>query len=387
MNHTPISWGLGIGRDLQRVYRSGVEGLPQPVAAEFGRAWAEFCGCKHGLMVAHGTDALRLGLAVVLEQDGFEYGGEVIVPNFSFIASAIAPLEQRLGVVFVDVDPDTLLIDPAQVEAAIVPGRTRAILPVHLFGQPADMTSLRAIASRHGLRIVEDAAQAHGAAWGDRPVGSWGDVGAFSFQSTKNLSCGEGGALVTNDTELYERAYAMHNVGRPLGGGKRWEHETLGWNCRPTEYQAALLLHRLKSFEAMQARRSRNAAVLSEMLGEVRSLAPLGVHPQVRSHGHYLFAMRYQPEWCGDLPIQAFIEHVRGEGIPIMRSYPFTLADQPVIRTLRKKHPDYFRALPTPVSDRATQDLVCLPQHVFLGSKSEIEDVVAAVRKVERRYQ
>jgi dTDP-4-amino-4,6-dideoxygalactose transaminase len=135
------------------------------------------------------------------------------------------------------------------VEEAIMPGKTRAIMPVHLFGQPADMTALRAIAARHGLKIVEDAAQADGAVWESDPVGALGDAAGFSFQTSKNLNCGEGSALTTNDEQVFERAYSMHKAhkaGRWRVGGGRWEHVTLDWNCRPTEYQAALLLHRFK---------------------------------------------------------------------------------------------------------------------------------------------
>src|SRR5262245_7229633 len=224
-----LHWHGGVRRELRRVFLGGIEGLPLRLAQEFAQQWATYCGCRYGLLLPHGTDALRIGLAALFDHDGLGYGGEVIVPNFSFIASATAPLDRCFGVAFVDVDPGTLLLDPGCVEAAIVPGRTRAIMPVHLFGQPADMTALRAIAKKHGLKIVEDAAQAHGAAWESGPVGTLGDAAGFSFQSTKNLSCGEGGVLTTNDDKVFERAHSMHNAGRAYEGGERWEHVTLGW--------------------------------------------------------------------------------------------------------------------------------------------------------------
>src|SRR5207237_9123488 len=135
------------------IFLGGVEGLPQPRQRQFAERWAEYCGCRYALLLPHGTDALRLALASVFDHDGLDYGGEVIVPNLSFIASATAPLDRRFGVAFVDVEEDTLLLDPRRVEEAIVPGETRAIMPVHLFGQPCDMTSLRAIALKHGLKI------------------------------------------------------------------------------------------------------------------------------------------------------------------------------------------------------------------------------------------
>src|SRR5207253_5292608 len=137
-----FSWLFHARRAFRKVFLSGVEGLPQPLAKEFAQKWADYCGCRYGLLLPHGTDALRIGLAAALDHDGLEYGGEVIVPNLSFIASATAPLDRRLGVVLVDVDPDTLLLDPKRVEEAIIPGKTRAIMPVHQFGQPANMTAL-----------------------------------------------------------------------------------------------------------------------------------------------------------------------------------------------------------------------------------------------------
>ena len=376
-------WHGGARGQLRRVFIGGVEGLPQPLAQEFAQQWATYCGCRFGLLLPHGTDALRIALAGLLDHDGLDYGGEVIVPNFSFIASATAPLDRRFGVAFVDVDPGTLLLDPVRVEEAIVPGKTRAILPVHLFGQPADMTALRAIAKKHGLKIVEDAAQAHGAAWETGPVGSLGDAAGFSFQSSKNLNCGEGGALTTNDEQLFERAYSIHNAGRSRTGGGRWEHVTLGWNCRPTEYQAALLLHRFKFFKRRQAARLRNFELLRVLMADVTCLESLAVHPAVRAHGMYMFAMRYKEDHCGGLALDSFIELVQAEGAPIYRAFAATLSDQPAMQYLIKNRPDYFRRLPTPVSDQAAQDTVYIAQNVFLGTADDMEDIVAAIRKVE----
>jgi dTDP-4-amino-4,6-dideoxygalactose transaminase len=376
-------WHGDVRARLRRVFLGGIEGLPQPLAQEFGQQWATYCGCRYGLLLPHGTDALRIALAALLDHDGLDYGGEVIVPNFSFIASATAPLDRRFGVAFVDVEPGTLLLDPARVEEAIVPGKTRAILPVHLFGQPADMTALRAIARRHGLKIVEDAAQAHGAVWETGPVGSLGDAAGFSFQSSKNLSCGEGGALTTNDEQVFERAYSIHNAGRSRIGGGRWEHVTLGWNCRPTEYQAALLLHRFKHFERRQAVRLRNFKLLRGLMADITCLEPLAVHPSVRAHGMYMFAMRYKPDHCGGFSLEHFIELVRAEGAPIYRAFAATMSDQPAMQHLMRRRPEYFRRLPTPVSDQAAQDTIYIAQSVFLGTADDMEDILAAIRKVE----
>ena len=379
-------WRRGAGAMLRQVYVGGVEGLPQGLADEFARLWADYCGCRYGLMLMHGTDALRIGLAAAFDHDGLDYGGEVIVPNFSFIASATAPLDRRFGVALVDVDPQTLLLDPVKVEEAIIPGRTRAILPVHLFGQPADMTALRAIARKHGLKIIEDAAQAHGAVWQDGAVGSLGDVGAFSFQSSKNLACGEGGALVTNNEHIFERAHSIHNAGRARIDGGRWVHERLGWNCRPTEYQAAILLHRLKSFDRMQEVRRRNFEHLLALMADICCLAPVVIDRRTRKHGMYMLALRYRPEHCGGLELDDFLSYVGGEGAPIYRAFELTIAEQPAIRTLRQKHPDYFRCLPTPAADQAVKDTLYIAQQVFLGTPQDMEDIAAAIRKVERHF-
>jgi dTDP-4-amino-4,6-dideoxygalactose transaminase len=382
-----ISWLLSVRAALRKVFLSGIEGLPQPRAKQFAEQWANFCGCRYGLLLPHGTDALRIALASVLDHDGLDYGGEVIVPNLSFIASATAALDRRFGVAFVDVDPDTLLLDPKRVEEAIVPGKTKAIMAVHLFGHPADMTALGQIAQRHKLKLIEDAAQAHGAVWESGPVGSLGHVAGFSFQSYKNLACGEGGALTTNDEEVFERAYCMHNAGRPRLAGQRWEHVTLGWNCRPTEYQAALLLARFRRFTQQQETRWRNFLKLRELLEDVHCVEPVGVHLGLRKHGVHMFALRYRSERCAGLPIDDFLRVSTAEGAPLHRIYTCTMANQPVMRTLMRTHPDYIRVLPTPVADQAVNENLYIPHHVFLGPESDMRDIAAVFRKIDGHYR
>lgn len=380
------AWHREIRGAFRRIFLGGVEGLPQPLAKQFAEQWADYCGCKYGLLLTNGTDALRIALAAVLDHDGFEYGGEVIVPNLSFIASATAPLDRRLGVAFVDVDPQTLLLDPIRVEEAIIPGKTRAILPVHLFGQPADMTALKAIADKHRLKIIEDAAQAHGAVWETGPVGSLGDAAGFSFQSSKNLASGEGGAFTTNDQEIFERAYSLHNCGRAYVGGTRWGHETIGWNCRPTEYQASLLIQRFRVFEELQAVRRKNFEYLRKLMRDIGCLEPLAVNAGVRAHGMHMFVMRYTQQFCGGVSLDRFLELVQAEGIPIHRAYASTVSDQPAMRSLARRRPEYLRSLSTPVADQAARETSYIPQHIFLGAARDMEDIAAGIAKVERHF-
>jgi len=381
-----LEWRYRVAPAMRTIFRSGVEGLPQPLANEFAKRWAEYCGARYALLLPHGTDALRFALAAALNHDGLEYGGEVIVPNLTFIASATAALDRRFGVAFVDVDPGTLTIDPRRVEEAIIPGKTRAIMAVHLFGHPADMSALRDIAGRHSLVLIEDAAQAHGAIHELGRVGSIGHASGFSFQSSKNLTSGEGGALTTNDPEIFERAYGFHNVGRTRAGAGRWSHMTLGWNCRPSEYVAAVLLHRLRTLETEQQRRYARFLSLRDRLSEVTCVESLGVGPWVKRHGVYMFVMRYRAEQCGGLDIQDFLRAVQAEGIPAHRAHEMTLTQTPALQRLAEKHPDYLRALPTPVANQAAEEIIYIPHHVFLGNEGDMSEIAAAFRKIEAHY-
>jgi dTDP-4-amino-4,6-dideoxygalactose transaminase/predicted dehydrogenase len=316
-----------------------------------------------------------------------EYGGEIIVPNLSFIASATTVLDRRFGVALVDVDPDTYLLDPKRVEEAIIPGKTRAIMAVHLFGQPADMTALTDIANRHSLVLLEDAAQAHGAIHELGRVGSIGAAAGFSFQSSKNLSAGEGGAFTTNDPEIFERAYSFHNVGRARQGGQRWGHHSLGFNMRASEYVAALLLYRFQKFEAQQQRRAENFQRLREYLSEVSCVTPLAIGPGVQRHGVHMFVLRYHAEECDGLAIKDFIRTLQAEGLPLNRGYEATMAQQPALQLIAEKHPSYLRLLPTPVSDNAIKNMLFLPHDIFLGTDADMREVAAAFVKVQTRYQ
>ena len=382
-----MEWTTKVAPQFLRIFLTGVEGLPQPLANRCAEEWARYCGANYGLLVPHGTDALRLAIASATDHDGIEYGGEIIVPNLSFIASATTALDRQFGLALVDVDPDTWLIDPKRVEEAIVPGKTRAIMAVHLFGQPADMTALRDIARRHSLVLIEDAAQAHGAIHELGRVGSIGDAAGFSFQSSKNLTSGEGGAFTTNDAQIFERAYSFHNVGRARRGGQRWGHNSLGFNIRPSEYVAAILLHRMQKLEAEQQRRAENFQRLREFLAETSCVVPPGIGAGVVRHGVHMFVLRYDADECGGLDIDSFIGALKAEGLPINRGYTATMAQQPALQLIAEKHPAYLRVLPTPVADAAVKNMVFLPHEIFLGTASDMREVAAAFMKVQARYQ
>src|SRR5215213_1160350 len=382
-----VDWTTKLSPKFLQIFLTGVEGLPQPLATRFCAEWARYCGARHALLLPHGTDALRVAITAATDHDGMEYGGEIIVPNLSFIASATTVLDRQFGVALVDVDPETYLLDPQRVEEAIIPGKTRAIMAVHLFGQAADMTALRDIAKRHSLVLLEDAAQAHGAIHELGRAGSIGDAAGFSFQSSKNLSGGEGGAFTTNDAQIFERAYSFHNVGRARRGGQRWGHHSLGFNMRASEYVAAILLHRLQKFEAQQQRRAQNFQLLREYLSEVSSVTPLGIGPGVKRHGIHMFVLRYQAEECDGLAIKDFLSALQAEGLPINRGYEATMAQQSALQLIGEKHPSYLRLMPTPVADAAVDNMLFLPHDIFLGTDADMREVAAAFVKVQTRYQ
>ncbi|MFN7227564.1 MAG: DegT/DnrJ/EryC1/StrS family aminotransferase, partial [Synechococcaceae cyanobacterium] len=244
-----------LGDDLDAavlaVLRSG-QYIGGPVVRDFEEAFAAACGVGHAVGCNSGTDALILALRAL----DIGPGDEVITASFSFFATAEAISAVGATPVFVDVDPATYLIDLERIEAAITPA-TRALLPVHLFGRPVDMERINAIASAHGLHVIEDCAQATGARWADRPVGSWGDVGCFSFFPTKNLgAAGDGGAVVCRDPELAQRMRELAVHGMP----RRYLHTDLGYNSRLDAIQAAVLSVKLPHLPAWVERRRAIAA-------------------------------------------------------------------------------------------------------------------------------
>ncbi|HEU4766422.1 MAG TPA: Gfo/Idh/MocA family oxidoreductase, partial [Pyrinomonadaceae bacterium] len=202
-----------------------------------------------------------------------------------------------------------------------------------------------------------------------------------------NLSSGEGGAFTTNDSQIFERAYSFHNVGRARRGGQRWGHHSLGFNMRPNEYTAAILLHRLQKLEGEQQRRAENFQRLREYLGDVSCVRPLAIGPGVKRHGVHMCVLRYDSEECGGLSIQDFMSTLQAEGLPINRGYTATMAQQPALQLIAEKHPQYLRVMPTPVADAAVGNMLFLAHDIFLGTDTDMQEIAAAFKKVQARYQ
>ena len=383
-SNTSDEWESKIEPLLREVYLSGNEGSGGAMIPRFCEQYAQYSGTNYALFMPHGTDSISAALAGALDLDGFSDGGEVIVPNYTFVATASAVLERNCTVAFVDVCPETFTIDPKEVEAAIRP-ETRAILPVHLGGHPADMGVLQEIAHRHDLKIIEDCAQAHGAEFQTKKVGSLSDVGAFSFQASKNLTSGEGGMVTTNDKDIHDRVCAFMNVGRAPGGA-RWEYPRLGWNYRPSEYLAAILSVRLELLEEQTDLRNRNAAYLSNALEAISGITPPELATWVTKHGFHLYCMKYSPEGFGGKSRQEFVNALSAEGIPCSIGYRSPLSEEPGMAHVAEKYPHLIRTLPCPNAKSVCEQSVWLFQNLLLGSDSDMDQVVDAISKIHRAW-
>lgn len=388
------AWPVHDRRELEmmsEVVASGKWGRYEgPMAERFETEFAQYQDAGHALAVLNGTIALEVALRAL----GVGAGDEVIVPPYTFVATATAPLMVNAVPVFVDVDPATWNIAPDKIEAAIT-GRTRAIIPVHFAGLPADMDRITEIARRRDLFVLEDCAHAHGASWRGRKVGALGDMGAFSFQSSKNLTCGEGGAIVSDDEKLIARAFSIHTFGR-VPGRPWYEHHCLSSNYRLTEMQAALLLAGLTRLEAQTELRLANARILDEGLAKLPGLVPVGTgDPRVTRRAYHLYVFRYAREQWRDLPKERLCEAVRAEGIPLQGGYEIPVHRQPFFQNRSfgahgcpvdcpryGEEADYTR-VEMPVADRiCAEEGLWLFHGVLLGAEEDMRDVLSALTKV-----
>jgi dTDP-4-amino-4,6-dideoxygalactose transaminase len=370
---------------LLRTLRSGKWGrLNGTEVEEFESRFAALHGARFCVGVVNGTVSLRLALMAA----DLPAESEVIVPPYTFLATASAALETNMVPVFADVALDTFNLSPAAVEAVITP-RTRAIIPVHLGGQPAEMDALLAIARRHNLVVIEDAAQAHGASYHGQPVGALGRAGSFSFQSSKNLTCGEGGAIVTSDEAFAETCRSLHNCGR-VPGGSWYEHARLGGNYRLGEFQGAVLNAQLDRFATQSDLRERNGRHLARQLSGIP-----GLHSQVRPasctrHAYHLFLFRVDADAFG-APRDAVLAALHAEGIPVSRGYGLPLYRQPLflnkafgpcLAPVSVARLDYGRVHCPNAETLCYEQAAWLEQSVLLGTQSDLDDIAGAFEKV-----
>ena len=266
----PVCEPLLGGRELEYVtdaVRTGWISSSGSYVTRFEEAFAEYCGVRHAVAVCNGTVAIHLALAAL----GIGRGDEVIIPSFTMIATAFAVCYTGAVPVFVDADRDTWNIDVSKIEEKITP-RTKAIIPVHIFGNPCDMDAITRIAKKHNLHIIEDAAEAHGAEFGGRKAGSFSDIAAFSFFANKNLTTGEGGMVVTDSDELYGRCRYLKNMCFPVDAPRVYSHEDIGFNYRMSNLHAAIGLAQVEKADEYRGMRIRNAGLYRKYLSGCRGI-------------------------------------------------------------------------------------------------------------------
>ncbi|MBP7146287.1 MAG: DegT/DnrJ/EryC1/StrS family aminotransferase [Acidobacteria bacterium] len=380
------AWDENEERRLLGALGSGTWGIGGKLVPEFEEKYAALHEAKHGIACCNGTLALEIAMVAA----GVRPGDEVITSPYTFMASALAALDIGAVPVLVDVQPGTHNIDPALIEDAITP-RTAAIMPVHIGGRPCDMDDILEIAARRDLAVVEDACQAWTASWNGKPVGALGDAGAFSFQSSKNISAGEGGIILANDEGMFQRAWSYHNCGRTLGGAW-YQHDYPGLNYRLTEFQAAVLLAQLERLPEAQARRRAAMAVLHRELAKIPGLLLPDDDPRVTAHACHIYMVRLDPR---EVPADkmSVVKALQAEGIPAHPGYTTPVNRQAFFEWYAERptgggprwgevwHRRYADQK-LPVCEELCRTTIWVKQEILLAGPEEMGDVVEAFARV-----
>ena len=379
-------WDQNEINNLKKVVESGKWGSMQGnMVKTFADKFASYHQAKQGICVNSGTVAL----SVALKSVGIGRGDEVILPAYTFVASATAILDTGAIPVFVDIDPQTYNIDAAGIENAITE-KTAGIMPVHFGGRPAEMDRILSIAKKHDLKVIEDAAQAWGSEWNHQKVGAIGDAGGFSFQSSKNITSAEGGIILTNDDETAQFCRSFSNCGR-VEGGVWYEHYYLGGNYRMTEFQAAVLLAQFDRYPELKQKREKNAHFLNKHLSQIKGVEILSNDPKVTSNSYHLYIWRYKKEHFNNIPKSKFIEAMQKEGVVLSAGYSIPLYAQPLFKNQafgsRGKQVDLgidYNAYHLAETEKGCYDeAIWFPQFVLLGDENDMKDIVNAILKVK----
>jgi len=382
-------WDKGAEESVLGVLRSGhwYRGSGTTVS-QFEAKYASLLGAKRCVCTVNGTNALLTALHVL----DIGVGDEVIVSPYTFIATYNVVLNSVALPVFADTDPETFLINPDKIEERIT-GNTRAILPVHILGLPANMDKINAIAKKHDLKVIEDACQAWLAEWRGKKCGTVGDLGCFSFQESKHLPCGEGGAVVGNDEAIMDHVQSYHNCGRPTGSVKgKTGYPIIGTNRRMTEYQAAILLNQIQRLEADTVKRVENANYLTSRIKDIPGIVPHKLYDGATRAVYHLYPFRYKKEQFSGLPRSRFLAALSAEGIPCSGGYGPQYRDELIEAALNSKNfqrafskqrlARYREELHYPANDQLCEEAVWFTQNMLLGARSDIDDIANAIQKV-----
>jgi len=357
----------------------------------FTREFARYLGVRYGVAVNSGTSALEIAVAAA----GIGPGDEVIVPSYSFYSTASAVLKARARPVFADVCLDDGCIDPEEVRKAVT-DRTKAVIAVHLAGVPANLDGLLDVCRARGLTLIEDVAQGVGSEWRGKKLGSFGSLGCFSFQSSKNLAAGEGGFIATDDKRLFSLCAAFSNLGL-LPHESPGEHVFLGGNYRLPYLEAALLSILLRKVDEPIGRREENSAFLTESLKEIPGITPAGRPPQATRINHHFYGFRYDKTKFGGIPKGKFISLLQKRGLPCQGGYPSPLYAHPAFRQNLEAASKCFAscekakgAQSGPIHHsntlRLCEEIVGFEQDFLLGGRGDMEAAVRAILGLSERY-
>lgn len=354
------------------------------MVGQFEQAFAQFQDAKHGVAITNGTQALECALKAI----GIRPGDEVIVPAATFVATATACILVNAIPIVVDIDPETYQMSPEAAEAAIT-DRTVGLMPVHYGGYPCDMESLKAIADRHGLWIIEDSAHAHGSTWNGQGCGSIGDIGCFSLQMGKTLTSGEGGVCTTNDDELARMLFSFHHIGR-FEGRPFYEHHIVASNLRMTEWQAAVALGGLERLEEQANTRDANARYFEDGLRQIEGVSPIERAPWVTRWNFYFYHFKFLSEQFGGISKEVFAKALAAEGLstgsghlhPIQKNPLFTERNWGPACFGDNAPPDYA-SMPTPEAERiCAEEGISMGHRLFLGDTADMDLMLEAIAKV-----
>lgn len=391
-------WDTGTDeKKLLEVMRSGLWSRGKLVE-KFEHKWADLIGSKRCLAVVNGTNALNTSLA----QLEIGWGDEVLVTSYTFIASVSCILFNGAIPVFVDVDPETFQMNPDKIEEKITP-HTKAIIAVHILGLPCNMQRIMAIAKKHNLLVVEDACQAWLAEINGRKVGTFGNAGCYSFQNSKNMAIGEGGAIVSDNDEFMDRCYSYHNYGNPYGsaaGQISAGTVMIGTKLRITEYQAAIGLAQMERLKEQTTLRNENAGYLKSQIQNINGIVPYKLNPNVTKAAFHLFPFIYNKDDFYELSRDKFLKALNAEGVPCSGGYT-ELNKMPFLKNAfnsrfyqkfypkeRLDYDKYAEENKCPMNEKlCNEQAVWIPQNILLGSKTDMNNIANAINKIRNNAE
>jgi len=386
----PVKWPV-IGQEersnLLEVFESGKWWYGERVA-EFERKYAAFQDAKYGVSCANGTVALEMALLAC----GIGAGDEVIVPPYTFMATASAVMKVNAIPVFADIDLNTANLD-VQATARAITSKTKAIIPVHFSGLPVDMDAFQALARKHKLRLIEDACHSWGSQWKGKGTGALGDCGVFSFQMSKNITAGEGGILLTDNEEIADAARSYSNCGR-IKGKAFYEHYVLGSNLRMTELQAAILLGQLTRLKAQTIKREKSAALLDRGLVDIPGITLMKGDPRATRRSYHMYMFRFRPEKWGGISRETFLKALKAEGVAANPGYPIPLYKNPLFQKSGTgprlcprscpyygKETDYTKVC-CPNAEQICKEICWVMHAELLAGPADVRDIIKAVAKI-----